>query len=414
MCLDSERVEKEYVETLARQKELKEELDQLCGGINLNSTKQLATLLYETLLFRKPTDRWGRPIRTELGSLPTDAATIQNLKPTNKKQRRFIELFTQYRKYTSLLQKNLDFFQRVVAEKGGVFLGEFNQGSTATGRLSSSGRPIVFKDGIEKGAQFQNMPRPYKKLFKARRDGWLIAECDGSQLEFRTAAGMAEDPVACEEIANKVDIHAITAATLTEAGEPTSRQEAKASTFKPLYGGTRGSPAVEAYVKFFNNKYRRIYAMQKGWVDQVMQNKMLVTPYGLRLYWPHAEYRKDGTANCQTEVYNYPIQGLATGEIIPIALVSLWHRVRDTDILIVNTIHDSIICELPEHEVTTYKQMALQAMTSDVYLFLREVYKYDLKVNLGTGIKIGKNWGEGMEIQYDLTPEGKLTITEKE
>jgi hypothetical protein len=58
--------------------------------------------------------------------------------------------------------------------------------------------------------------------------------------------------------------------------------------------------------------------------------------------------------------------------------------------------------------------MALQAMTSDVYLFLREVYNYDLKVNLGTGIKIGKNWGEGREIQYDLTPEGKLTLTEKE
>lgn len=234
MCLDPERVGEEYSTTLAKQQELKKELDELCGGINLNSTKQLATLLYEGLGFAAPRTRWGKPLLTDSGKLPTDADTIESLKATTKQQRTFLELFKAYRKASSLLSKNLDFFQKVINERGGIFYGSFLQGSTATGRLSASGRKMEFEDGTEKGCQFQNMPRQYKKLFRARKAGGLVAECDGAQLEFRTAAGMAGDPVALQEIVDEVDIHSITAATLTAAGEPTERQEAKASTFKPL------------------------------------------------------------------------------------------------------------------------------------------------------------------------------------
>jgi DNA polymerase I-like protein with 3'-5' exonuclease and polymerase domains len=414
MHLDPARVEQEYQETLATQQQLKKELDDLCGGINLNSTQQLAKLLYETLKFTVPRTRYGKPLRTDGGNLPTDADTIDSLTIRTKKQEKFVTLFKQYRRATSLLQKNLDFFKRVVTERGGIFQAEFNQGSTATGRLSSSGRKIVFSDGTEKGCQFQNMPRNYKKLFSARREGYLIAECDGSQLEFRTAGGMSQDPVALDEIAHKVDVHQITADTLTAAGEPTTRQEAKASTFKPLYGGTRGTPAQEAYVKFFNNKYKRIAEMQKGWVYEVLKTGQLTTPYGLKLYWPNRRMRTDGTADCQTEVYNYPVQGLATGEIIPIALIAMWHLTRDTDIMVVNTIHDSIICEIPQHEVDRYKQIALHSMTFIVYDFLRRVYDYELKVNLGTGIKIAHNWADTKsETSYDVTPEGKVATKEK-
>lgn len=413
MCLDPERVKQEYAETLAKQQELKRELDDVCNGINLNSTKQLAKLLYEDLGFAVPTDRWGKPVRTFTGNLPTDADTIESLKCRTKKQSRFVETFKQYRRYTSLLQKNLDFFNRVVKERGGIFQGEFNQGATATGRLSASGRKIEFEDQTVKGAQFTNMPRVYKKLFMARQHGWVVAECDGSQLEFRVGIGMASDEVGLKEIANKEDVHANTALVMTQHGEPVSRQEAKPRSFRPMYGGTSGTPAEVAYIKYFNSKYKQLNAMQESWVNEVMETKRLITPYGLRFYWPFAKYRRDGTADCRTEVFNYGIQGMATGEIIPIALFMLWYRTAGMELMIVNTIHDSIICELPEHEVNAYKELALQVMTFDVYSFLREVYKYDLKVNLGTGIKIAHNWGEGKEIQYDVTPEGNVMITEK-
>lgn len=153
--------------------------------------------------------------------------------------------------------------------------------------------------------------------------------------------------------------------------------------------------------------------MQRGWVQQVLDNGYLVTPYGMRFFWPNTVFRSDGTTNNQSDIFNYPVQGLATGEIIPIALVHLWYRSAGTSILIVNTIHDSIVCEIDESDIDIYKEIALQSMTFDVYSFLREVYNYDLKVNLGSGVKISKNWGEGKEIKYNVTPEGSVTTTAK-
>lgn len=45
---------------------------------------------------------------------------------------------------------------------------------------------------------------------------------------------MGHDSVGYKEVAGGTDIHSFTAAELTKAGEPTSRQEAKAKTFRPL------------------------------------------------------------------------------------------------------------------------------------------------------------------------------------
>ena len=39
----------------------------------------------------------------------------------------------------------------------------------------------------------------------------------------------------------------------------------------------------------------------------------------------------------------------------------------------------------------TWKQIAIQAMTHDVFRFLKEVYRYDFKVPLGVGIVTGKD-----------------------
>ena len=88
----------------------------------------------------------------------------------------------------------------------------------------------------------QNMPRggtfPVKKVFVSRfEDGWIM-EADFAQLEFRTAAFLAQDETAMREISTGFDVHAYTAKVITDAGQPTSRQEAKEHTFAPLFGAT--------------------------------------------------------------------------------------------------------------------------------------------------------------------------------
>jgi len=101
----------------------------------------------------------------------------------------------------------------------------FNQCVTATGRLSSS------------GPNFQNLPRehtlPIRRAIVSRFEGGAILDGDYAQLEFRVAAFLAQCKAAMQDILDKVDVHSFTSNTLTEAGQPTNRQDAKPHTFKP-------------------------------------------------------------------------------------------------------------------------------------------------------------------------------------
>ena len=414
MFLDPQRVEDEYNRTAKALQEVSDELEQLSPGVNWGSPKQLAVFLYEVMGFAEVRDFRGKPLRTATGARATGAEVLSKLKPADDRQARFLAAYKLFNKMDSLMSKNLAFFWKVVKEKSATFYGQFNQGVVTSHRLSASGRKIKFSDGKVHSVQFQNMPRQYKSLFCSGEEDWLISNADGAQLEFRVAADLGHDEVALKEIEGGVDIHSFTAQVLTEAGEPTTRQDAKASTFKPLYGGGRGSPAIEEYCNFFKDKYRGISSTQHSWTLQVLNDKYLTTPYGMMFFWPQVEMRK-GYITHTTEIYNLPVQGFATGEIIPIALVHFWHRIKGKRILILNTIHDSIISKVHKDVVEEYEEIAKVALTYDVYRFLHEVYGYDFKVPLGVGIKTGKHWDESkVEKIWSVWPDGRESYKEKQ
>ena len=137
------------------------------------------------------------------------------------------------------------------------------QHRTATGRFSGA------------DPNMQNMPRggtfPVKKVFVSRFNNkefgmkGKILEADFAQLEFRVAALLSQDKTAMQEVSTGFDVHSYTAKIITEAGQPTSRQEAKAHTFAPLYGATGfGRTKAEAtYYKHFMDKYKGIAAWHK-------------------------------------------------------------------------------------------------------------------------------------------------------
>jgi DNA polymerase I-like protein with 3'-5' exonuclease and polymerase domains len=114
---------------------------------------------------------------------------------------------------------------------------------------------------------------------------------------------------------------------------------------------------------------------------------------------------KSGYVSFSTEIYNLPISGFATGEIIPIALVHFWHRIKRTRAKIFNTVHDSMIVYNHKEEIGYVTDIAKIAMTHDVYRFLKEVYKYEFKVPLGLGMKTGSHWGDtDTEHKWDVWP----------
>ena len=412
--LDKEAVYEEHEKLTKVVEELGQRLDEITGGINLGSPKQLQVLLYDTLGFDEPRDNAGELIRTGSGERSTAAPALARLTPTTELQVKFLELYKEYNNANSMLEKNLNFFKLVCDERDGVFFGQLNHCRTANHRLASSGIKTPFK-AVKKelAAQIQNLPRQYKRLFTAHREGYVVTEYDGSQVEFRVGGDLSGDTRIESDIVNGVDIHSRTRDTMNAAykqfkiKKEIDRQGAKPNTFAPMYGSKGKDKAEEAYVARWREEYPDLFREQTNWTLVVADQKKLKTKYGLTFYWPDVTMYRSGYVKYSTEIFNLPISGFATAEIIPIALVFFWHRVRGLRVEIFNTVHDSVCVRQPEEDEPYVTQIAKQAMTHDVYSFLRDVYKYEFKVPLGFGMKSGRNWGVSTEEhKYDVWPDG--------
>jgi DNA polymerase-1 len=385
---------------------LERELTEFTGGINFNSGQQVGVFLYTTLGFaerrRMVGGQWVAD-RTDAGKPKTDADTIASLKATTEKQRAFIELYSKYKavyyELTKYLRKMLD----CCVESKGRLLATLNQSSTQTHRLSST--------GLDYSMQFQNFPRSYKPMFKARHEGWLVGECDGAQLEFRVAVHAGRDRVGLADIVSGADIHSVTASVIwpdipwVVGTKHPRRQDAKPHTFKPLYGGQSGTEGEQRYYQFFRQKYEGIGKWQRDNIDYVLNHKYLITEWKLRYYWP--DTRMEGSAKKpyvrnSTAICNYPVQALATAEIIPMALVYFWHRLKRSGLkmFIVNTVHDSIVVELPPEEKEAFHELSRQSLIDDVYSGMSALYGIRLTVPLGAGVTVGSHWGSKDETVY--------------
>lgn len=389
MNLDADKVVGMTAEKEEEYAQVTLELEQATGGINVNSPKQLGEYLYDNLGFVELKDRRGNPLRSAKGGRKTDQDSIAKLKARTAPQREFLDLYKRSKSLYNELTKYLRKFSDCCTEAAGWLRGEFNQTRTKTHRLSSS--------GLDYKTQFQNFPRAYKPMFTARRDGWLVGEGDGAQLEFRIAAHLGRDRVAREDIINGTDIHSVTAGIIG-----CTRQEAKAHTFKPLYGGMSGAPNEVKYYEFFKEKYEGIASAQRAWIGSVLSDKYLRTEWGMRYYWPDTKMDRSGYVRNSTSICNYPVQAFATAECIPIALVYFWHltRVMQAEMLLVNTVHDSIICELPPEEEGLFHALCKHTLITEVEDYLSDVYDVKLTVPLGAGVSVSHCWGDKEAEEY--------------
>lgn len=243
--LNADAVRAEYAKQLEIQETIAQQLDVITGGINLNSPQQVTKLLFTKLGFAPPKDAVGRPIVTPTGAPSASEEAIGRLVAVTPDQKKFVELYKKYNKATTLLTKNLNFFNRVVQHLGGVFYGTILQGRTGTHRLASGGVEVQFpgEKGLSKAPQLQNIPRQYKKLLVAHDDNYVVMEADGAQLEFRVGGDLGQDAVIKYDIEHGVDIHALTREVMRSKKHPDfeglndkeARQEAKPFTFQPIF-----------------------------------------------------------------------------------------------------------------------------------------------------------------------------------
>ena len=259
------------------------------------------------------------------------------------------------------------------------------QHRTATGRFSGA------------DPNMQNMPRggtfPVKKVFVSRWEGGKVLEADFAQLEFRTAAYLSQDKIAMKEIEDGFDVHSYTASVISDAGQKTTRQEAKAHTFAPLYGATGfGRTNAEAqYYKMFTKKYKEIALWHSRLAQEAISTGKITTPSGRQFSFPDVERNVYGKVSHFTQIKNYPVQSFATADVVPVVLLEIEKRLQDAQSCIVNTVHDSIVIDVhpDEENLVVY---ILKSINSSLRDIINTQFGINFNVPLQLDMKIGNNW----------------------
>ncbi len=259
------------------------------------------------------------------------------------------------------------------------------QHRTSTGRFSGA------------NPNMQNMPRggtfPVKKVFVSRFAGGKVMEADFAQLEFRAAAYLSQDEVAIEEVSTGFDVHAYTAKVITDAGQPTSRQDAKAHTFAPLYGATGfgRTKAEAAYYEHFNSKYQGVAAWHSRLAKEAIETQKITTPSGREFAFPDVVRKASGRVSHFTQIKNYPVQSFATADIVPIALLYIEGLLKGMQSCIVNSVHDSIVIDIhPDEESQVIN--VIQNTNDKLLELITLRWGIEFNVPLLLEAKIGPNW----------------------
>ena len=353
----------------------------VCGGSGFvyEETNQVAGLK-----FNPPSAKWASAsgFSTSKGNLEILERFANSRDMTEASE--FLSKLRRLSAITSYLSNFVEGIKDFVKEDGFLHV-RLNQHVTATGRFSGA------------NPNMQNMPRgstfPVKKVFVSRFQGGKILEADFAQLEFRVAAYLSQDPVAIKEVTEGFDVHSYTAKVISDAGQPTSRQVAKAHTFAPLYGATGyGRTEAEAtYYKHFIEKYKGIGKWHKKLANQAVGHGFIRIPSGREFAFPDTQRRRDGTVTNFTQIKNYPVQSFATADIVPVVLVELYNKLDGHRSCVVNSVHDSIVVDVhPDEEQQVID--IIEDVQKNLVAVIKARYGIEVNVPLLLEGKIGNDW----------------------
>ncbi|MBO5924075.1 MAG: DNA polymerase I [Lentisphaeria bacterium] len=345
---------------------------------NINSTKQLNTLLFEELKL-EPAGK-----KTKSG-YSTDAEALEKMLD----QHPVIELILKYRKIAKIHSTYVEGLLKYLQSDGKVHT-SFNMTATATGRLSSTEPNLQnIPTAAEAGGEI-------RKFFHAGEDSVLI-DADYSQIELRILAHIANDPVMINAFKNNEDIHAVTASQIfnVNISEVTSamRRQAKAVNFGIVYGISAFALAndlgiskkeAENYIASYFEKYSAV----KNYLDNAVKTAKVSgyaeTMWGRRRYLPELKSKIFAVRSFGERVaLNMPIQGSAA-DLIKVAMIKVDSELKKAGLTagLLLQIHDELLLSAPANEAEKAAGILKNAMESAA----------KLAVPLAVSLKIGKDY----------------------
>ncbi|PKN78173.1 MAG: DNA polymerase I [Candidatus Cloacimonetes bacterium HGW-Cloacimonetes-1] len=352
--------------------------------LNLNSTQQLAKLLFEEL--KLPVQK-----KTKTG-VSTDSSVLEEL----AEEYEIAAHISQYRQLTKLEGTYVSALPKMINPHTGRIHSSFNQTIASTGRLSST------------NPNLQNIPirteigREIRKAFVAENRDWIIMAADYSQIELRLLALMSRDEVLVTAFRNGVDIHRQMAALISgkDIAEVTTdeRRQAKTINFGILYGmgqrklskdlGISQAEAKSLITNYFA-RFPSISDFLQSSVATARKMQYCETLFGRRLYLPFIN--SSGMrlkSESERVAVNMPIQGTAA-DIIKIAMIDINNRIRGLDwIRMILQVHDELVFEVQSSHLEEAKELVRTAMENALPEQYRSV------VSLQTEIGVGANWYE--------------------
>lgn len=346
---------------------------------NIGSPKQLAEILFVDLGL-DPSKK------TKTKNLSTNVDVLNTLIDKHP----VIPMILEYRQLTKLYSTYIEGIEQSIFTDGKVHT-IFAQALTATGRLSSlepnlQNIPIRTEEG-----------RQIRKLFVPSKPNHYFVSADYSQIELRVLADMANVKGLIEAFNNHEDIHTRTAKEVfgTETVTSEERRKAKAVNFGIIYGIGAWSLSEDIHTtpreaQAFIDKYLSIYPEIKTYMETTVENAIkqgyVTTMMKRRRYIGELEspiyaVREFGKRTSM----NAPIQGSAA-DIIKKAMIDLHayidkHKKKSRILL---QVHDELVLEVPEAELTEMQKVVPDIMSKAV----------KLKVQLESSCDTGKNWYE--------------------
>ncbi len=358
-----------------------EEIYALSGHeFNLNSTKQLQTVLFEEK--QLPTKK-----KTKTGySTATDV--LESLIDEDP----IIKKILDYRSINKLKSTYVDTFPSLVNPNTNRIHTSFLQFGTATGRLSSI------------NPNLQNIPIRSEEGRKIRdafvpKEGCILVSADYAQIELVVLAHVANDKSLQQAFLSGQDVHKFTASLIfdKELDQITSdeRRVAKTINFGVMYGMSAFRLAKELsikrsdasdFIKAYFKRYSNVAAFIDKTISKVRKEGKIVTLMGHVRNIPKINSKnKLEKAASERVAVNSIIQGSAA-EIMKIGMIKVDKALKENNLKskLLLQVHDEVILEVPKDEEEIVKQILKNTLEN----------AYKLSIPLRTSIESGKSWGE--------------------
>jgi DNA polymerase I-like protein with 3'-5' exonuclease and polymerase domains len=321
-------------------------------------------------------------------------------------------------KYRELAKQLSTYVQGLSKHIIGDFIhGKLNHTATVTGRLSST------------NPNLQNISNnPIKQIFNSRYTDGLIIEVDFNQLEVVALAHVTKDKQLIADISSGVDIHsALYKDMFGRMPTKEERKPFKSRTFQLIYGAGAKAISKQAgctldeakkFVDVFYGRYKEVgkwHTEFAAMVEKSATNDLNEDGFRekFRTYVHQTEtgrkfcfseyYNEDSWSTrtynfSPTEFKNYPVQGLATGDIVPMMLGVIFRQLigRD-DVKMVNTVHDSLMFDVMSDSSDAFIT-EITTILKCTHMYFEETFKIPLALKLNAGASVGKNWFDMKEL----------------